>query len=87
MTDLLTLQKSMIDLVINPILNWLKKWKFCLRKSSHLTTNLATSVALWTAMLFGVISVSNKIATWNYEKHTNQSNCVYDSKTRTYKNT
>lgn len=31
---------------------------------SKLTTNLATSVALWTAMLFGVISVRSKIATW-----------------------
>ena len=28
-----------------------------------LTTKRATSVALWTAMLFGVISVSNKITT------------------------
>jgi hypothetical protein len=31
---------------------------------AHLTTNLATSAALWTATLLGVISVRSKIATW-----------------------
>lgn len=30
-----------------------------------LTTALATEVALWTAILFGVISVRSKTTTWN----------------------
>jgi len=37
----------------------LKEWAWNLQ----LTTKRATSVALWTAMLFGVISVRSKMAT------------------------